>query len=102
MMKRLSASITFAIAVIIQRAAAEQDQVRLVTAPNNEYALVWTSPTGPLRAFSADKKSAGMELDLSSFGQRFGEDEPAAVPLSFVSPDCTWLLVVAPQALFTN
>src|SRR5262249_12163924 len=102
MMKRLSASITFAVVAVIQHVAAAQDSVRLVTAPNNEYALEWTPPAGPLHALSAGNKSAGMELDLSSFGQRFGEDAPTAVPLAFVSPDSNWLLAVAPQGLFTN
>src|SRR5689334_19972968 len=102
MMKRLNVSIILSFVAISQHLAAEQDQIRLVTAPNNEYTLEWKPPAGPLRVLSADKKSAGTELDLSSFGQRFGEDAPTAVPLTFVSPDSAWLLVVAPEGLFVN
>ena len=101
-MKWVGASIVFGVAAISQHADAKPDQIRLVTAPNNEYALVWIQPTGPLRVVSAGNGSAETELDVSSFGQRFGEDQPTAVPLSFVSPDSTWLFVVAPPDSFAN
>ena len=95
-MKWVRASIVFGVAVISQQADAKQDQIRLVTAPNNEYALEWTQPAGPLRVVPAGNGSAEKQLDVSSFGQRFGEDHTGAVPLTFVSPDSTWLFVVAP------
>ena len=101
-MKCVGASIVFGLAAISQHAEAKQDEIRLVTAPNNKYALEWTQPDGPLRVVSAGNRSAGTDLDVSSFGQRFGEDQPTAVPLSFVSPDSAWLFVVAPPDSFGN
>jgi len=101
-MKWVRASIVLGVAVISQQVDAKQDQIRLVTSPNNEYALEWTQPSGPLRVVSAGNGSAETQLDVSSFAQRFGEDHPGAVPLTFVSPDGTWLFVVAPPDSFAN
>ena len=101
-MNRLGASIVLGIAAISQQADAKQDQIHLVTAPNNEYVLEWTKPSGPLRVVSTGNRSAEMQLDISSFGQKFGEDQSAAVPLTFVSPDSTWLFVVAPPDSFAS
>ena len=101
MIKPGPTTIVLALAAITQVGEAQQKEVRLATAPNNEYALQWTQPAGPLRVFAIGNQSAKPEIDISAFGHRFGDD-PTAVPLSFISPDSNWLLVVAPPDSFRN
>jgi uncharacterized protein YecT (DUF1311 family) len=95
-MKRLIATIAVVSGVIAaQMSAADEAVVTLATAPNNEYALEWATPSGPLRIVASKTPGTKAELDVSQLGRRFGA-ETNAMPLPFISPDSNWVFIGTP------
>jgi uncharacterized protein YecT (DUF1311 family) len=93
-MRLAIAFLIFAFAFLSWAADEKESRTRLVSAPNGEYALEWTSPPGALRVVSMDNRSSEAELDISRFGRVLGS-AATDMPLPFISPDSNWVFILS-------
>jgi uncharacterized protein YecT (DUF1311 family) len=86
------------------RAANEETDVPLVTAPSGEYKLEWILPAGPLRSISAKNSSDTTDLAVPALVRVSGVgpmmDE--IMPLPFISPDSEWIFIPSRDKVYVS
>ena len=88
-MKQSLLPITLALAATV--AAEDVVNVRLVTAPSNEYAIEWAGTGRQLHIIPLKSSTETTQLDLPPMAG--DSDDFWHVPLPFISPDSNWIFV---------